>query len=184
MTATAPRRMTAAEFLDWAAAQPGRHELHGGEVYAMAPERNRHALAKAAAFRAFDRAIAAAGLPCTVFPDGASVAIDDATLYEPDLSVTCAGRIDPDALTVPEPVVVLEVFSPSSRTLDGTRKLAGYLALASVRHYVLVDADLRAVIHHARDADGSIRTALLREGALTLDPPGFVVAVADLFPAV
>jgi hypothetical protein len=57
----------------------------------MAPERNRHALAKAAAFRAFDRAIAAAGLPCTVFPDGASVAIDDATLYEPGLSVTCAG---------------------------------------------------------------------------------------------
>jgi Uma2 family endonuclease len=84
---------------------------------------------------------------------------------------------------VPEPVIVLEVFSPSSRMLDGARKLTGYLSLPSVRHYVLVDADVRAVIHHARGADGTIRTALMREGDLTLDPPGFMVAVADLFPA-
>jgi Uma2 family endonuclease len=176
--------MTAAEFLDWAAERPGRHELHGGEVFAMAPERNRHTLAKAAAFRAFDRAVAAAGLSCTVFPDGASVVVDEATLYEPDLSVSCARRIDPDALAAPEPVIVLEVFPTSSRGVDSGRKLTGYLSLASVRHYVLVDAEARAVIHHRRDADGTIRTALQREGSLTLDPPGLTVAVADLFPPI
>ncbi len=53
MTAQSKPRMTVAEFLAWAAAQPrGRYELVQGEVVAMAPERARHNLVKLAVARA------------------------------------------------------------------------------------------------------------------------------------
>ena len=50
----------------------GRYELVRGRVVAMAPERARHDLVKAAVFRALDDAVKRAGLPCTVFTDGMS----------------------------------------------------------------------------------------------------------------
>ena len=44
-TQSKPRRMTVAEFLAWASAQPrGRYELVRGEVVPMAPERALHHL--------------------------------------------------------------------------------------------------------------------------------------------
>ena len=71
--------MTVPEFLAWAANQPrGRYELVRGEVVAMAPERARHNLVKAAVFRALRDAVARAGVPCTVFTDGMTVVTDNA----------------------------------------------------------------------------------------------------------
>ena len=47
MNVAVQRRMTVTEFLAWAEKQPkGRYELVDGQVIAMSPERNRHALVK------------------------------------------------------------------------------------------------------------------------------------------
>jgi Uma2 family endonuclease len=71
MSIPKPLRMTADEFIVWALDQPsGRYELAAGEVIAMAPERAGPALVKLEAARALQDAVAAAGLPCQVFPDG------------------------------------------------------------------------------------------------------------------
>jgi hypothetical protein len=62
--------MNVLELLAWASAQPrGRYEFVRCEVVAMAPERARHNLAKAAVFRALDDAVKRSGLPSTVFTD-------------------------------------------------------------------------------------------------------------------
>jgi Uma2 family endonuclease len=39
-------KMTVDEFLAWAEHRPGRHELIGGDIFAMSPERTRHAETK------------------------------------------------------------------------------------------------------------------------------------------
>ncbi len=175
-------RMTVDEFIDWAMAQPtGRFELRDGEVFAMSPERVGHARTKARAWRELDRAIAASGLPCEALPDGLTVAVDEATSYEPDVLVRCGPPIDGDAVTVPDPLIVAEVVSPSSRQLDSGAKLADYFRLPSVAHYLVIDAARRLVIHHARDSAGSIRTGIHRDGRLTLDPPGIEIQVAACF---
>ena len=62
--------MTVDEFLAWAEGRPGRHELVDGEVYAMSPERARHAETKAAVYTALSQAIRSAGSPCRVLPGG------------------------------------------------------------------------------------------------------------------
>ena len=182
MTLPKPLRMTADEFLVWAMDQPeGRYELASGEVVAMAPERAAHARAKFEACRALSDAIRAAGLPCETFTDGMAVRIDEATVYEPDTSLRCGPRLEDDAVEFADPVVVVEVLSPSTRARDSGAKLADYFRLPSVRHYLILRTDTRSAIHHARDEDGAIATAIVTEGTLSLDPPGITVALEAVF---
>jgi Uma2 family endonuclease len=173
---------TADEFIAWALEQPtGRFELDNGVVVAMSPERVNHGRAKARAWRALDAAIAARGLGCEALPDGATVRIDDRTVYEPDALVRCGPPLPGDAIEADDPVIVVEVVSPSSRGIDKGAKLTSYFSLPSVRHYLIVDTDKQVVIHHRLVEDGRIDSRFLSEGPLTLDPPGLTIEVQDIF---
>jgi Uma2 family endonuclease len=179
-----PKRpgLNADEFIAWALEQPtGHFELDNGIVVAMAPERVNHALAKGQAWLALRTAIAARGLGCQALPDGATVRVNDRTVYEPDTLVRCGPPLPGDAIEATEPVIVVEVVSPSSRGIDRGVKLAGYFSLPSVRHYLIVDTDQRVVIHHRRDEEGRIAVRIFHEGPLTLDPPGLTIDVRDIF---
>lgn len=182
MADAAPAPMTVDAFLAWAEDQPGRYELENGRIVAMAPERLGHVRAKTASFNALAAAVAAAKLPCEALPDGAAVRVDAATLYEPDALVFCGAAPAPDALAIVAPVIVVEVLSPSTGRRDHHEKLIGYFAVPSVGHYLIVDAESRVLVHHARRGD-EIATRILHEGALRLDPPGFDLWIADLFGA-
>jgi Uma2 family endonuclease len=174
--------MTSDQFIAWAMEQPEgqRYELAAGEVVGMAPERSAHALTKAHVWRRLSEAVEAAGLPCDVYPDGMPVEIDAATTYEPDALVRCGTRLPDHATKLNDPVIVVEVLSPSTRARDSGAKLIDYFCLPSVHHYLIVRTEDRAIIHHARNTDGTILTRIIREGPLRLDPPG--LTVTDLFP--
>jgi Uma2 family endonuclease len=173
---------SADEFIAWALEQPtGRFELENGTVVAMSPERVDHGRVKARVWRALDAANAAHGLACEVLPDGATVRIDDRTVYEPDALVRCGPPLPDDAIEVNDPVIVVEVVSPSSRGIDKGAKLASYFSLPSVRHYLIVGTDKRVVIHHHLIEAGRIESRFLQEGPLTLDPPGLTIEVQDIF---
>lgn len=172
--------MTVDEFLAWAEGQEGRHELFNGQVYAMAPERAGHARVKYAVQTALLEGIRKAGLPCHMLPDGMTVRIDDRTAHEPDALVHCGPELPADAVEVPDPVIVVEVLSPSTRRIGATRKLAGYFSLPSVQHYLIVDPERLPVIHHQRQDGGTILTRLLSEGTVRFDPPGFEIAIGQL----
>ena len=182
MTEPASKRMTADAFIDWAMAQPtGRYELVAGEVVAMSPQAVAHALVKGAVWDVLARAIRDAGVAGEVFPNGPSVVIDDATVYEPDALLRCGAPVDRDMIRISDPVVVVEVLSPSTQAADLGGKLEGYFRLASLRHYLIVKTATRSVIHHWRDDAGELRTAIRTGGALALDPPGLRLDVEALF---
>ena len=76
-------------FRRWCDAQPkGRHERVNGRIAAMAPERGAHLRAKRAIYKALDRAVTVAGVPCQALPDGGRVETGDSD-YEPDALVNC-----------------------------------------------------------------------------------------------
>jgi len=176
-----PGRMTSDEFIAWAMEQGQRYELAAGEVVGMAPERSAHALTKAHVWRCLTEAVEAAGLRCDVYPDGMTVEVDVGTVYEPDAVVRCGPRLPDDAVKLNDPVVVVEVLSPSMRACDVGAKLIDYFRLPSVQHFLIVRTEDRAIIHYARNDDGTILTRIVREGELRLDPPGLIVT--GLFPA-
>ncbi len=170
-------RMTSDAFIAWAMEQPEgkRYELAQGEVIAMAPERSVHALTKFRVARLFADAVEAAGLPCTVYPDGMAVVVDDETTYEPDAMIRCGEVLSDDAVTVFDPLVIVEIASPSTQSLDAGDKLADYFRIPSLRHYLLVRTKGKIVNHYARDEAGVITTRIIRDGTVELHPPGIVV---------
>jgi Uma2 family endonuclease len=174
--------MSREAFRRWARAQPaGRFERIEGAVVAMAPERASHADRKALAWLALRRAIAAAGLACHVYPDGMTIEIGDSD-YEPDAVLRCGEPLSGDAVTVPDPLVLVEVLSPGTRGGDLTPKLADYFRLPSVQHYLIFWADRPQVIYHRRaDAGDRIETRVMTAGELRLDPPGLVITVEEVY---
>ena len=183
MTALPKIRMTVDEYLDWARDVPGRHELVDGEIYAMSPEAAGHAKVKYAVQTALLNGIRNRKLPCHMLPDGMTVRVDQSTAFEPDALVYCGQELAQSAVEVPAPVIVVEVLSPSTGRFDGTVRLVGYFKLPSIAHYLLVDPGEPLVIHHARGVGSDILTRVVTEGTITLDPPGFTVALADIYAA-
>jgi len=174
------QRMTADKYLAWALEQPtGRYELVNGQVVQMNPQRVEHAETKGAVFRALYDALRGSG--CHALPDGMAVKIDETTVFEPDALVYCGERLAKGTVVFSTPVVVVEVLSPGTETVDTTRKLEGYFKLASVRHYLIVDPDKRTVVHHARDETGAISTLFVSSGEVVLEAVGARVPVDAFF---
>jgi Uma2 family endonuclease len=176
-------RMTADEFIAWAMEQPrGHFELVEGEVIAMAPEREIHARTKGMFYRRLAEEIERLGLDCAAYPDGMAVRVSDRTVYEPDAMLRCGPALAGDDLYVLDPLVIVEVRSHSTGAFDAGGKLYDYFRLPSLRHYLIVRAEERIVIHLERRADGELTTRIVRDGGpVALDPPGIVLR--DLFPA-
>lgn len=176
-----PKGMTVDEFIPWAMARPEteHYELIAGEVVAMAPERVGHNLAKGRVCRRLFEAVERAGVECQVFPKGMAIQVDAHTLYEPDAFVRCGERLPDNALVVRDPLIVVELRLPSAPSIDTGLKLADYFRMPSVRHYLMLDAGRRVIIHHERGADGEIGTRIVHNGRLRLDPPG--IEITDIF---
>jgi Uma2 family endonuclease len=173
--------MTVEEYLAWSESQEGRYELIDGVVYAQASERAAHAEMKGLVFLALSKAIRDKGLQCRALVDGMGVRVGAKTVFEPDAMVYCGLRLRPDALLVENPVIVVEVISPTSGRNDNTRKLAGYFAVSSIRHYLVIDPDDRLVVHHERREDGVVVSHILTDGRVTLDTAGLSFGFEELY---
>jgi Uma2 family endonuclease len=190
MIALPKHKMTADEFLVWAESLPkeaGKFELWDGEVIVkhgaagqMNAERSQHWETKGATYRALHEAIRRAGLPCHAALDGASVRFADDRLVEPDVLVYCGEKVPRDVLVVPNPLIVVEVLSPSTQTMDLGAKLQGYFALPSLHHYLAIDPDRPLLIHHKRGAGDAIETRIVSGPTLRLDPPGLDLDLAEV----
>jgi Uma2 family endonuclease len=182
MSEIAPGGQTADDFIAWAMARPEgeRWELAHGEAVAMAPERAAHGRAKLRIAERLSAAVRAAGLPCEVFVDGMAVEVDASTVYEPDVLMRCGPPLPDNAVKLTDPVIVVEVVSPSSRARDSGAKLVDYFRIESLRHYVIVRTEDRTAIHHARNADGHILTRIIHDGKVDF---GTGLVLDGLFPA-
>ena len=172
------RYVSREEYRAWCERQAGRYERVEGRIVAMSAERIDHVRIKAAAHQALQRAIAAAGVGCEALADGVTVETGDSD-YEPDALVNGGAPLDGDAVAATNPVVIVEVLSPGTASVDTGGKLAGYFRLPCVAHYLIVHPVLRVVIHHQRDAAG-IGTRIVAAGPIVMEPPGITVAVEEI----
>ena len=175
--------MTVDQYFAWAERRPGRFELVNGAVYEMSPETAGHAKTKAAVYVALMTAVRRHQVRCHALPDGMTVRIDETTAFEPDAVVYCGEELDAASVEIPNPVIVAEVLSPSTRHVDLSAKLAGYLRVPSIVHYLIVDPVQPLIIHHARQAGDTFLTRVVRDGVIALDPPGMEISIDDVYGA-
>lgn len=93
----------------------------------------------------------------------------------------CSDRLPPGSVAVPNPLVIVEVLSPSTGATDRAWKLREYFRLASLHHYLIVWADRQQVVHHRRDDAGGIATTMLTGGEIRLEPPGIAITVEEIY---
>jgi Uma2 family endonuclease len=181
MTALVKPHMTVDDYLLWSEDQDGKWELIDGEPVRRESERVAHSEVKFAAGLALHEAIRRAKAPCQVLPDGAAVRISKTTAYEPDVLVRCGPRLPRDLLEIPDPVIVVEVVSPSSAGRDYGEKVDGYFSVPSLQHYLILAPEPQKIVHCRRGRDDVIERRLIAAGTLRLDPPGLELEVKALF---
>jgi Uma2 family endonuclease len=184
MNVVLPTRMTVDEFLAWAVRQEqGRFELFDGRVVMQQPQNWGHAELCVRIYNALAAAIERSGVPFYAAPVGMTVRITRKYAFEPDALVAPLPKPERTDLEIPNPVLVVEVLSASTKKRDRTDKLAGYFKVPSIAHYLLFDPETEEIVWHRRAAGGAIQPPVaVRDGSLTLDPPGIELAVAEIFP--
>jgi Uma2 family endonuclease len=114
-------------------------------------------------------------------PEGPTVRINARKAFEPDVLVAPLPEPALDSLEIPNPIIVVEVLSPSTARIDATVKLKGYFEVASIQHYLIIDPEGAAIVHHRRTASGSVESVVVDSGVLVVDPPGLTISLAELF---
>ena len=143
------------DYLAYEAQSPVRNEYIAGEIFAMTGASIRHnviALNLASTIRAHLK-----GTPCRALIEGVKLHLRKEQCYfYPDVMVTCENRLqelDSQQQIVEEPLVVVEILSPSTEAVDRREKLRAYRTLPSLKEYILVSQDKAQVEIYRRRGD-------------------------------
>jgi len=150
-----PKPMTEADYLAYDDAQELKHEYVRGYVYAMSGGSLRHSIIIANTITQLNNRIGRDD--CTVTSSDIRVHIAAKQSYRyPDVTVFYgdANFVEGRADTMTNPVVLVEVLSPSTALLDRNDKLKEYTQLPSLQAYLLIsqnEAHVERFMRH--DAD-------------------------------
>jgi len=146
-----------------------KSEFHDGQMFAMAGGSPNHSLL-ASTFGALLYQQIPPG--CRVFNAGLRIKVVSAGLYTyADCSVVCgelqfAGDRQDGVLN---PLLIVEVLSPSTEGYDRGKKFELYRTIGSLREYLIVHQDRRHVEHYSR------------QGAVVVARLGVRIPLADLY---
>ena len=169
-------------------ASDARFEYWDGELVCMSGGSRAHYRISGNVYYRLARALS--GGPCEAFTGEAPVWTPTLPPYRyPDASAACGGPEfehikGHDALV--NPVVVVEVLSPSTAALDEGPKLDAYKAVETLRDYLLVSQDEPRVTHYTRLEGGrwvkSEATGL--DASLELESVGCALKLKDIYDGV
>jgi Uma2 family endonuclease len=171
-------RMTLAEFLRWDDGSDARYELVDGRVVAMATPNDAHGTIVVnigceirSRLRPLRRIAMAAGI---LRPNR------DDSYYVADLAVTCGPAAD-RRQHLPEPILIVEVLSPSTEDHDRGRKVADYREIPSLQEILLVASQQRRVELWRRECDHLRVEDLIGEATLRLESCDASIALGAIY---
>ncbi|TAN52043.1 MAG: Uma2 family endonuclease [Methylococcaceae bacterium] len=159
MTAVAKNFYTQEQYLALERAASCKSEYINGEIFAMAGASRAHNLISVNIAGALGGQLK--GRACEAYVADMRVKVSNTGLYTyPDIVVAC-GDIqleDQHHDTLLNPMVIIEVLSPSTEQYDRGEKFAHYRRLPSLQEYVLVTQEHMRVEHYLRDGERWILT--------------------------
>lgn len=159
-----------------------KHEYLRGDVWAMAGGTPEHGRLAMSIGRILGNLLV--GRPCVVFSSDVRIRVEttDRATY-PDASVVCGpnqhAADDPDAIT--NPVVIVEVLSPTTERSDRGEKFAHYQRLASLQEYVLVSQETQRIEVFRRQGENWLLTIHLAGASVTLPSIGVTFTVDAVY---
>jgi Uma2 family endonuclease len=169
--------MSVAEFLAWEREQPERYEYAGGVVTMVTGASLVHVTITMNIAFALRQSLRGSG--CRPFTNDAKVLAGGSVRY-PDITVTCTPCGGKDDI-VPDPIVVIEVISPSTEREDRGRKKFDYFATPSIQQYAIIEQDARRVDLYTRSGDRWTDEIVEGGAALTLSSIGVEITLDAIY---
>ena len=148
-TLTAQTYLTPEEYLTWERKQPFKNEYHNGQIIAMSgASRSHNRITVDITIQLGNQLMDS---DCEVFASEMRVRTSPTVSYfYPDVIVVCGEpRFEDDTFdTLLNPILVIEVLSPSTAAFDRGEKFEHYKQLASLQAYLLISQDSVRVEHY------------------------------------
>jgi Uma2 family endonuclease len=169
------------DYLAQDAAGGQKHEFYRGEVFAMAGGTFRHADIAGNVLTALRLKLR--GKSCRAMNSDMRLHTPSGLDTYPDVSAFCgAAELTDKDTTLLNPVLIIEVLSPSTRDYDKGGKFTLYRSILSLRDYLLVDSE-ELFVEHFRRSGGEWVLHEYREWGdeVPLASIGESLALADIY---
>jgi Uma2 family endonuclease len=168
------------DFLTWENQEAQRYEFVGGVLTLMAGGTENHDLVGINIAASLNQCLR--GTPCRVHGSNLKVRSPAGASMYPDAFVRCGLAIG-DRMVVDDPVLVVEVLSPTTQQADLTRKRWAYQAIDTLQAMLFVAADEARVELFSRGPGGVWLSRFIvgRDGDVPLDALGIALPMADLY---
>lgn len=187
MTAQPLRSLTEQEYIDSERTSLIKHEYYKGHVYAMTGASRTHNLIAGNTLASLHSQIRRK--PCQVFPSDMRVKVHKTGLYTyPDLVLICGEpQFTDDALdTLLNPLVLIEILSPSTERYDRGLKFQHYRTIETLQDYILIAQDSYHIEHYARQEHGQwlFQEAVGIEAHIAIESIDSILVLADVYEKV
>ena len=160
-----------------------KSEFHDGRMYAMSGGSPNHSVLGNRIGALLDRQMPSG---CRTFNSELRIRVAPTGLYTyPDCSVICGDLqyFGEQRDVVTNPMLIVEVLSPSTEAYDRGKKFESYRTIESFREYLLIHQDRRHVEHYSRQDDGSwvLREHSGVEGLVSIVRLGVQISLGELY---
>lgn len=156
MTAPQPQNfITEEEYLTFERTSLTKHEYYNGRIYAMTGAKEAHNLIAGNTIASLHSQLRRT--PCRVYPSDMRVKVVKTGLNTyPDIVVVCGQPEFTDEVrdTLINPVVIIEILSPSTERYDRGMKFQHYRTIETLRDYILIAQDQYHIEHFSRQENG------------------------------
>jgi Uma2 family endonuclease len=188
MTPLPKRRYTIEEYIELDKNSEERYEYFNGEVFAMAGGSPDHARISGNIYSTIQQRLR--GRNCEAFNSEMRIKVPDALPFRyPDASVVCGEPIFEEILgqqMLVNPVLIVEVLSPSTAAYDLVEKFTAYQSIETFREYLVISQERPHVIQHLRQGHRRwlrIETEGL-ESELTLESLNVTLPLGEIYERV
>ena len=186
MSSQPQRHLTSQEYLALEREAEYKSEFYKGEVFAFAGASERHNLIAANFLATIHRQLRSS--PCRAYPSDMRITIPQTPHYTyADVVVVCGQpELDDDFKdNLLNPIVIVEVLSPSTERYDRGKKFESYQRIASLMEYVLVSQDRPRVEQFLRQPDGRwLYSETSAEGSIKLTSIDCELSLTDIYEKV
>lgn len=170
-------RYTPEQYLELDREAEHRSEYVNGEILAIAGASREHNLVVTNLVR--EASLALRGHPCETYSNDVRVQVNQTRCTYPDVVVACSqpNFLDGQLDTLTNPIVIMEVLSPTTAQDDRSWKFAHYRRLETLTDYVMLSQFQPFIEHYTRQGDRWVLTeiagldAILRLPSIGCDLP-------------
>ena len=171
MTAQPKPYVTPEAYIAFDRERAGKHEYYAGTIYAMAGGSVRHNRIAGSTYATLYMQLRQRN--CNIYPSDMRVKVVQTGLYTyPDITIICGHEQYEDEKEdiLLNPIIIIEVLSPSTEKYDRGKKFHQYRSILSLREYILIAQDEYHIEQFTRQSDNTwvFSEALGRDGSIEL----------------